>query len=172
MSPSQSYQLVEEDKYDDEEQVYLLKDKKLVKGVEEQIFAEKFKELYNFLDSIHNDDWTFVSGKKKANYYKHDRKTKRRSGYRGVSRNGASWQVLMMINNVKTYIGWYKTEEEGALVYDIVSILFKQQKARTNLSYSKAKFLDLLEIYDADTKHFKKIIPRRYIEELRTVDEY
>ena len=89
-------------------------------------------------------------------------------GIESVSRNGASWQVLMMINNVKTYIGCYDTEEEGALVYDIVSILFKQRKARTNLSYSKLKLLDLLSYYDHDSKHFTSIIPQRYIQELQT----
>mmetsp|Transcript_33484 Transcript_33484/g.38446 ORF Transcript_33484/g.38446 Transcript_33484/m.38446 type:complete len:156 (+) Transcript_33484:318-785(+) len=130
------------------------RDKKIVKGVEESIFNYKFAELHELLNTIHDDSVVFL-GKKKAHYFKHDRKTKRRSGYRGVSRNGASWQVLMMINNVKTYIGCYDTEEEGALVYDIVSILFKQRKARTNLSYSKAKLLKLMQHYDQDSKHFK-----------------
>lgn len=144
------------------------KERKLVKGVEENIFTRRFQELYEFLDTIVDDSWNFIIGKKKANYYKHDRKTKRRSGYRGVSRNGASWQVLMMINNVKTYIGCYDTEEEGALVYDIVSILFKQKKARTNLTYSKAKLLDLLTFYDQDSKHFSVKIPDLYLDDLQT----
>ena len=81
------------------------KELKQVKGVEEEIFGVKFKELSEFLNTIKEENWNFIVGKKKAHYFKHDRKTKRRSGYRGVSRNGASWQVLMMINKVKTYIG-------------------------------------------------------------------
>lgn len=144
------------------------KEKKEVKGVEEGIFSDKFSELYQFLDTLTDENSNFIVGKKKANYFKHDRRTKRRSGYRGVSRNGASWQVLMMINKVKTYIGCYETEEEGALVYDIVSILFKQQKARTNLSYSKSKLLDLLAYYDQDSKHFLSSIPERFLKELET----
>ena len=143
------------------------RERKSVKGVEENIFTRRFQELYVFLDSIDDDKWSFIVGKKKANYYKHDRKTKRRSGYRGVSRNGASWQVLMMINNVKTYIGCYDSEEEGALVYDIVSILFKQKKARTNLSYSKAKLLNLLSYYDQESKHFHTKIPCAFFEDLQ-----
>ena len=142
------------------------KERKLVKGVDETIFDRKFDSLYKLLDSV-EDEYVIVSGKIKANYFKHDRKTKRRSGYRGVSRNGASWQVLMMINSVKTYIGWYDTEEEGALVYDIVSILFKQHKARTNLSYTKRKLLDLLAIYDKDSKHFLGTIPSEFISDLQ-----
>ena len=143
------------------------KELKQVKGVEEEIFGVKFKELSEFLNTIKEENWNFIVGKKKAHYFKHDRKTKRRSGYRGVSRNGASWQVLMMINKVKTYIGWYDTEEEGALVYDIVSILFKQRKARTNLSYSKAKLLELLSYYDHNSKHFHSKIPEKYLAELQ-----
>jgi len=143
------------------------KETKQVKGVENQIFAVRFTELYSFLETIEDEDLNFIVGKKKANYFKHDRKTKRRSGYRGVSRNGASWQVLMMINKVKTYIGWYESEEEGALVYDIVSILFKQKKARTNLSYSKTKLLHLLSFYDHDSKHFHTKIPEKYLAELQ-----
>ena len=83
--------------------------------------------------------------------------------------NGINWQVLMMINKVKTYIGCYKTEKEGALVYDIVSIIFKQNKARTNLSYSKAKLLDLLSYYDHESKHFHSKIPDIYLEELQEI---
>jgi hypothetical protein len=157
----------EESKFSDETKCKRKKEMKLVKGVEETIFETKFRHLYTLLDSITDDNWTFIMGKKKAHYYKHDRRTKRRSGYRGVSRNGASWQVLMMINSVKTYIGCYDTEEEGALVYDIVSILFKQRKARTNLSYTKAKLLDLLSYYDHDSKHFHAEIPQRFIQELQ-----
>lgn len=138
-------------------------------GVEESIFDQRLRALYSLLNEVDDENMKLFAGKKKANYFKHDRKTKRRSGYRGVSRNGASWQVLMMINNVKTYIGWYDTEEEGALVYDIVSILFKQRKARTNLTYSKAKLLRLLAAYDKDSKHFTQKIPDEYTQELQNV---
>ncbi|CAI2369346.1 unnamed protein product [Moneuplotes crassus] len=142
------------------------KEVKGVKGVKEEIFRQKITELYTFLDTITDDKYNFIV-KIKANYFKRNRKTKRRSGYRGVSRNGASWQVLMMVNKVKTYIGSYDTEEEGALVYDIISILFKQNKARTNLSYSKSKLLNLLSCYDQDSKHFVCPIPEVYLRELK-----
>jgi len=38
-------------------------------------------------------------------------KNKRNSKYRGVSKNGNQWQVLMMINKTKSYIGSYDSEE-------------------------------------------------------------
>lgn len=38
-------------------------------------------------------------------------KNKRSSKYRGVSKNGNQWQVLMMVNKNKKYIGSYPSEE-------------------------------------------------------------
>ena len=45
------------------------------------------------------------------------------SKYRGVSKNGNQWQVLIMINKSKsTYAGTYTTEDFAARVYDFLSI--------------------------------------------------
>lgn len=69
------------------------------------------------------------SSKKKQKTYH------RGSKYRGVSRNGGKWQVLIMINRQKTYVGNYDTEEEAARAYDEVAIKFHKDKARTNFEY-------------------------------------
>ena len=55
--------------------------------------------------------------------------------YRGVSKNGGKWQVLIMINRQKTYIGNYDTEEEAARAYAQVAIKYHKEKARTNFKY-------------------------------------
>ncbi len=60
----------------------------------------------------------------------------RGSKYRGVSKNGNQWQVLIMINKKKRYIGNYKNEEEAASSYDIVAIQNHGNKAKTNFYYT------------------------------------
>ena len=58
------------------------------------------------------------------------------SKYRGVSKNGNKWQVLIQINNKQRYIGSYLSEELAARVYDILSIKNRGIKARTNFIYN------------------------------------
>ena len=60
----------------------------------------------------------------------------RGSKHRGVSKNGNQWQVLIMINKKKRYIGNYKNEEEAASSYDIVAIQNHGNKAKTNFYYT------------------------------------
>ena len=52
--------------------------------------------------------------------------------FRGVLRRGKSWQVLIMINRNKNYIGNFKSEEEAAKVYDEYAMKFHKEKARLN----------------------------------------
>lgn len=60
---------------------------------------------------------------------------KRSSKYRGVSKNGSKWQVLMMINNKKCYLGNYPSEDLAARIYDIQAIKSWGINARTNFAY-------------------------------------
>jgi len=61
---------------------------------------------------------------------------KRGSKYRGVSRNGNQWQVLIMLHKSKSYVGTYSTEEIAARIYDILAIKYRGVKARTNFIYN------------------------------------
>ena len=56
----------------------------------------------------------------------------RGSKYRGVSHNGKTWQVLIMINRNKISIGNFKSEDEAAKVYDEYAMKFHKNKARLN----------------------------------------
>ena len=67
------------------------------------------------------------------------------SKFRGVSRNGNQWQVLIMSNNKKYYLGSYRSEEFAAKVYDIFAIKMKGIKARTNFTYNNIQIKNIFE---------------------------
>ena len=72
-------------------------------------------------------------------------RNKRSSQYRGVSKNGYQWQVLMAINNNKYYIGSYPSEELAARIYDILAIKNRGIKARTNFVYNNNQIKKICE---------------------------
>lgn len=69
----------------------------------------------------------------------------RGSKYRGVSRNGKLWQVLIMIKNKKRYVGSYTNELEAAKAYDFTSIQYHGIKALTNFDYKKSQVVQIME---------------------------
>jgi len=81
---------------------------------------------------------------KKINFVKINKTS---SKYRGVSRNGNNWQVLIMIKNKKYYIGSYPSEEIAAKIYDIVAIKNRGVKAKTNFPYNN---IQMKNIYEAN----------------------
>lgn len=62
-------------------------------------------------------------------------KKPRGSRYRGVSRNGNQWQVLIMVAKKKRYVGSYSNEEEAARAYDKAALQNHGTKAKTNFDY-------------------------------------
>ena len=87
------------------------------------------KALSEHLEKIQNDSniaikaTTFVKipRSKKSLYIPKDF---RGSKYRGVSINGRSWQVFIVVDKKKRYAGCVKTQLEAALLYDKLAILF------------------------------------------------
>jgi len=78
-------------------------------------------------------------------------RSKRGSRFRGVSKNGNQFQVLIMQNKGKSYIGSYNSEEYAARIYDILSIKYRGIKARTNFKYSSQQIKKIYEM-DIDIK--------------------
>ena len=74
-------------------------------------------------------------------------KKKRSSLYRGVSKNGNSWQVIISSKYSKGYIGVFKTQEIAARIYDFISIKNKGIKARTNFEYDIHQIQNISEAY-------------------------
>ena len=82
---------------------------------------------------------------------------RRGSKFRGVSRNGNQYQVLIMINKKKIYIGSYPVEEDAARIYDILTLKFRGIKAKTNYYYNyeqikKIQALDIKNIFQIISK--------------------
>ena len=71
-------------------------------------------------------------------------KKPRGSRYRGVSRNGNQWQVLIMVNKKKRYVGSYSNEEEAARAYDKVALQNHGAKAKTNFDYLEEEVQKIL----------------------------
>ena len=63
------------------------------------------------------------------------KKSCRSSLYRGVSKNGVNWQVLLMNNKRAYYFGNFRSEKIAAKIYDIFSLKLRGNKAITNFSY-------------------------------------
>ena len=61
----------------------------------------------------------------------------RGSRFRGVSKNGSQWQVLIMVKKKKRYLGSFANEEEAARAYDKVALQNHGNKAKTNYDYTK-----------------------------------
>ena len=118
-----------------------MNNEKLVKKYNKNVYINKF----------------LLKGKKKKN--KKDIEKKRSSKYRGVSKNGIGWQVLMKFKKNKTYIGTYYSEELAARIYDIVSIKRMGINAKTNFLYNNEQISRILEAnLDFKSQNISKII--------------
>ena len=89
----------------------------------------------------------FLIKQKKNNNNEIIEKKKRGSMYRGVSKNGNSWQVIIFSKYSKGYIGVFRTQEIAARIYDIVSIKNKGIKAKTNFQYNIRQIQKISETY-------------------------
>ena len=97
--------------------------------------------------------------KEKRNKKLKDLKNKRSSKYRGVSKNGIGWQVLMMFNKNKSYVGTFYSEKLAARIYDIVSIKRIGINAKTNFLYNNKQISRILEAnIDFKSPNISKII--------------
>lgn len=54
------------------------------------------------------------------------------------------WQMMIMGNQKKIYIGAVESEMEAAAIYDKISILIHGMKAKTNFSYTKQQVEEIL----------------------------
>eukprot|EP00347_Sterkiella_histriomuscorum_P008015 403346693 len=79
--------------------------------------------------------------------------TVRGSKYRGVSKNGNKWQVLVMGNQKKQYSGSIKDELMAAKMYDKFAIKNLGLRAKTNFDYKKKDIQKIIRDLQEDDTH-------------------
>lgn len=75
----------------------------------------------------------------------------RGSQYRGVSKNKFKWQMMIMINQKKVYLGAIKTETIAARFYDYIAIISQGLNAKTNFSYSANDLMRIVRLFDRNS---------------------
>ena len=68
------------------------------------------------LGKVNEMDHVIVRGKTKP--FALQTRSKRGSRYRGVSKNGSKWQVMVVRGEIKKYVGAIDNEEVAACIYD------------------------------------------------------
>jgi hypothetical protein len=124
--------------------------------------GNKIKVFKNNKTVYMNSYWIYNNPAKKKQSSKNKLMLNGRSSkYRGVSRNGNNWQVFLMINRRKTYVGTYPSEEIAAKVYDFMSIKYRGIKARTNFKYNSGqiKMIKKIEL-DVKSRNIYEIISK------------
>ena len=111
----------------------------------EEMIERKKRELLLELNKIEGSDTIILWNKPKTQISKSTRGSK----FRGVSRNGRKWQVQLLGDLRKRYIGSIGNEKTAAKLYDYYAILNSGLLAKTNFSYTKQDLLKMIEKYAA-----------------------
>ena len=83
---------------------------------------------------IENDGGTIVNAKtKRQRVCPLDIEVRRGTRYIGVTKNANRFQAMVLVGNMKQYIGTYRTEEEVARAFDKHSLWFRGLQVRTFL---------------------------------------
>ena len=85
-------------------------------------------------------------------------RSKRRSQYIGVLKNGVKCQVLLNEGKTKKYIGTYPSEVEAAIVHDFYSIGINGLSAKTNFDYNERQVAAMIQSYFEANKSFEPFI--------------
>ena len=89
-----------------------------------------------YVNSFLLNSYSTYKNKKRLNKLIFLEINRRGSKYRGVSKNSNQYQVQIKINKKNIYIGSYTVEEDAARIYDILTLKFRDIKAKTNFNYS------------------------------------
>jgi len=98
------------------------------------------------VEKIEDEGYVIIKGQSRLKS-----QTQRGSRYRGVSKNGNKWQVLVMGNQKKQYSGSIRDELTAARLYDKFAIKNLGLRAKTNFEYRRNDIQKLIsEIQEDD----------------------
>ena len=115
-----------------------------LRNLSNSYFWERRNILLQMLESYHDDEAILIKSTPKLSKTASKPKRPRGSIYRGVSKNKAKWQVMIMGNFKKMYFGAIEDEKDAALFYDKLAIVSHGIKARTNFDYTRRDIIRIL----------------------------
>jgi hypothetical protein len=128
---------------------------------EVKVFKNK-KVVY--INSCLLNSYTYSKNLKKAKKVTFIGTTKRSSRFRGVSKNGNQWQVVMMHQKDKIYGGCYSSEENAARIYDILTIKKRGINSKTNFVYNISQMEKISKMnIDIKDKNINEIIENYFL---------
>lgn len=110
-------------------------------------FLQQKAEIMNAV-SKSAPDAILIGEKPKRPHHNMGEDTFRGSKFRGVSKNKCKWQMMIMINQKKVYIGAIHSEMEAAKYYDHIAILTQGLNSKTNFAYTAAQLETIVRDYD------------------------
>jgi len=81
------------------------------------------QELIEKIQKTYTPEKILINKKQKSLFLQ--MRSQRGSQYRGVSRNGLKWQVMIVKGDLRKYIGAIQTQEQAARYYDKYSIIMQ-----------------------------------------------
>jgi hypothetical protein len=102
-------------------------------------FRQIKNELLKACKNEKDGETTIIEAKPKRPHQNMGADMFRGSKFRGVSRNKNKWQMMIMINQKKVYIGAIQHENDAAKYYDSIAIICQGMSAKTNFEYNGKK---------------------------------
>ena len=130
---------------------------------QEQKIDECKQSLLLQLQQIKDMDSVLVESKNKSIFLQ--TRSQRGSKFRGVSKNGSKWQVMIVRGDIKKYIGAVESEEIAARFYDKYALIIQGFEVRmtSQISPSIPLTTNNNKFPQAQKKIFKKLRAINYI---------
>ena len=138
---------------DDKEMDFTLKNclrGQLEKNMTRMQFRKSKKELLKAISIEDDEQKLIIEAKPKKPNQSMSEDAFRGSRYRGVSKNKNKWQMMIMMNQKKVYMGTISNEIDAARYYDQIAIMCQGLSAKTNFEYTGKEIKMIIKDYDIE----------------------